>query len=361
MERGDPFPYATSAARAVCETGEVDYACDSHFPGGHSGWKEQSVGQYILRRILIAIPTLLLISFVIFAILALAPGDPLAQFALNPAIPESTRQLIRVQLGLDQPWPVRYVKWLSQFAQGNFGISFATKAPVWDLIKQRMPQTLQVVGSAYIIAVLIAIPIGVMSAAKQYTLFDHTATFGSFVGFSVPSFFTGLLLMLIFAINLGWFPIVYNSTIQVTNWQTFWMQVRQMVLPVTVLVVQQTAAMTRFTRSSMLDNLPLEYVRTARSKGLKERTVITRHVVRNSLIPVVTLIALGIPTIFAGAIVTENLYRVNGLGQLLITSIQNSDTPTVMALTFTFAVLTVAFNLIADVLYAVLDPRVRYN
>ena len=319
------------------------------------------MGQYVLRRVLIAIPTLLLISFILFAILALAPGDPLAQFAQNPAIPESTRQLIRVQLGLDQPWPIRYVKWLTQSLQGNFGFSFATKAPVIHLIQQRLPQTLQVVGSAYLIAILIAIPIGIVSAVKQYSMFDHTATFGSFVGFSVPSFFTGLLLMLIFAINLGWFPIVYNSTIEVTSWQTFWQQVRQMVLPVTVLVVQQTGAMTRFMRSSMLDNLPQEYVRTARAKGLTEQTVVSRHVVRNSLIPVITLIALGIPTIFAGAIVTENLFRVNGIGSLLITSIQNSDTPTVMAITFTFAVLTVFFNLIADITYAVLDPRVRYH
>lgn len=319
------------------------------------------MGQYIIRRLLIAIPTLLIISFIIFAILALAPGDPLAQFALNPAIPESTRQLIRQQLGIDQPWPVRYVKWLTNVAQGNLGFSFSTKAPVWDLILQRLPQTLQVVGSAYIIAVLIGVPIGILAAVRQYSFFDQGTTFLSFVGFSLPSFLTGLLLMLIFAINLGWFPIVYNSTIQVTSWNTFWQQVRQMVLPVTVLVVQQTGALTRFMRSSMLDNISMEYVRTARAKGLNERTVVMRHIVRNSLIPVVTLIALGIPTIFAGAIVTENLYRVNGLGSLLITSIQNSDTPVVMALTFMFAILTVLFNLIADIMYGVLDPRVRYN
>jgi len=319
------------------------------------------MGQYIVRRTLIAIPTLLVISFVIFAVLALAPGDPLAQFALNPAIPESTRELIRTQLGLDQPWPVRYVKWLQQLAQGNFGISFNSKAPVTDLIAQRLPQTLQVVGLAYVIAVGLAIPLGIISAVKQYSIFDNVATFFSFIGFSVPSFFTGLVLMLVFAINLGWFPIVYSSTIKVDSWATFWQQVRQMVLPITVLVVQQTAALTRFMRSAMLDNLSMDYVRTARAKGLTDRLVVVRHVVTNSLIPVITLIALGIPTIFAGAIITENLFRVNGLGQLLITSINNSDTPVVMALTFIFAMLTVVFNLVADVLYGVLDPRVRYS
>ncbi len=317
--------------------------------------------QYIIRRILIAIPTLLIISFVIFAVLALAPGDPLAQFALNPAIPESTRELIRVQFGLDQPWPVRYVRWLTSLLRGDWGFSFGTRGPVLDLIWQRLPQTLIVVGTAYLIAVLLAIPIGIISAVKQYSIFDNVATFFAFVGFSVPSFFTGLVLMLVFAINLKWFPIVYNTTLQVVDWDTFTQQVRQMTLPVMVLVVQQTAALTRFMRSSMLDNLNLDYVRTARAKGLSDRMVVLRHVLVNSLIPVVTLIALGIPTIFAGAIITENLFRVNGLGALLITSINNSDTPVVMALTFIFAILTVVFNLIADILYGVLDPRVRYS
>jgi peptide/nickel transport system permease protein len=317
--------------------------------------------QYIIRRVLIAIPTLLVISFVIFAILALAPGDPLAQFALNPAIPESTRELIRTQFGLDQPWPMRYVKWLTSLAQGDWGWSFNSRSPVIDIIFQRLPQTLQVVGMAYLIAVLLAIPIGIISAVKQYSIFDNVATFFSFVGFSVPSFFTGLILILVFAVNLKWFPIVYSSTIEINSWETLWQQIRQMILPITVLVVQQTAALTRFMRSSMLDNLSLDYVRTARAKGLADRMVVLRHVLSNSLIPVITLIALGIPTIFAGAIVTENLFRVNGLGALLIQSINNNDTPVVMALTFIFAVLTVVFNLIADILYGVLDPRVRYS
>ncbi|MDZ4719479.1 MAG: ABC transporter permease [Roseiflexaceae bacterium] len=317
--------------------------------------------QYIVRRVLIAIPTMLVISFVVFAILALAPGDPLAQFALNPAIPQEVRQRIRESFGLDQPWPVRYVKWLTNLVRGDWGMSFSTKGPVIDLVWQRMPQTLQVVGVAYLIAVVLAIPIGVISAVKQYSIFDQIATFFSFIGFSVPSFFTGLTLMLVFAINLKWFPIVYSSTLNLTSWGAIGEQLRQMFLPVMVLVVQQTAALTRFMRASMLDNLPLDYVRTARAKGLADRAVVIRHVMVNSLIPVITLIALGVPTIFAGAIITENLFRVNGLGQLLITSINNSDTPVVMALTFIFAFLTVTFNLIADIMYGVLDPRVRYG
>lgn len=317
--------------------------------------------QYIIRRLLVAIPTLFLISFVIFSVLALAPGDPLAQFALNPAIPESTRQRIREQFGLDKPWNERYVRWVTSMVKGDWGFSFATKGPVIDLVFQRVPQTLQVVGIAYLIAVMLAIPIGIISAVKQYSIFDQLATFSAFIGASLPSFFTGLALMLIFAINLQWFPLVYSSTLEINSWETFMKQINQMVLPVMVLVVQQTAALTRFMRSSMLDNLPLDYVRTARAKGLNDWTVVIRHVVVNSIIPVITLIALGIPAIFAGAIITENLYRVNGLGQLLVTSIQNSDTPTVMALAFIFSILVVFFNLIADILYGVLDPRVKYS
>ncbi len=319
------------------------------------------MSQYILRRVLTAIPTLLIISFVLFAVLSLAPGDPLAQFALNPAIPESTRELIRHQLGIDQPWHIRYVKWMIALVQGNWGTSFQSKAPVIDLIWQRLPQTLQVVGTAYIIGVLLAIPLGIISAVRQYSLFDQIGTFFSFIGASIPSFFTGLMLILIFAISLNWFPIVFDGELEIKDWASFSRMVRQMVLPVTVLVVQQTAGLTRFMRSSMLDNLSMEYVRTARAKGLAERVVVMRHVVTNSLIPVVTLIALGIPAVFGGAIVTENLFRVNGIGQLLITSIQNSDIPVVMAITFIFATLTVLFNLVADILYGVLDPRVRYS
>jgi peptide/nickel transport system permease protein len=311
--------------------------------------------------VLVAIPTLLLISVIIFGVLALAPGDPLAQFALNPAIPMETRARIRESFGLDKPWPVRYVRWITSMVKGDWGFSFATKSPVIDVVVQRIPQTLQVVGVAYLLAILIAVPIGIISAVKQYSFFDQITTFLSFIGGALPSFFTGLSFMLIFAINLQWFPIVYSSTLDLTTSEGISQQLKQMVLPVMVLVVQQTAALTRFMRSSMLDNLPLDYVRTARAKGLNDWAVVIRHVVVNSIIPVITLIALGIPAIFAGAIITENLFRVNGLGQLLVTSIQNSDTPTVMALAFIFSILVVVFNLIADLLYGVLDPRVKYN
>jgi peptide/nickel transport system permease protein len=317
--------------------------------------------QYIIRRILIAIPTLLVISAVIYAILALSPSDPLSQFAANPAIPPSVRENIRHQMGLDLPWYIRYFRWAASLVQGQWGYSFASKGPVVDLIKQRIPQTLWVVGIAYLLSVLIAIPIGIISAVKQYSLFDQIATTFAFIGFSVPTFFTGLLFILVFSLKLKWLPTIYSSTLVVHDFATFLQQLKQMAMPIMVLMLFQAAATARFMRSSMLDNLPLDYVRTARAKGLAERMVIVRHVLSNSLIPVITLIALGIPGIFAGAIITEQIFRVNGLGELLVRSIQNSDIPVVMALTFIFAVLVVVFNLIADILYGVLDPRIRYS
>jgi peptide/nickel transport system permease protein len=214
-----------------------------------------------------------------------------------------------------------------------------------------------------LIGIIIAIPVGVLSAYRQYSWFDNVGTFVSTVGFSAPTFFTGLLAIVIFSVWLGWFPSYYNTThvVDWTSWDSIWTQIEQMIMPVMVLSLFNAAALTRFTRASVLDNLNEDYVRTARSKGLPENGVLVTHVVRNSLIPVITLIALQIPGIFAGAIITEQIFRINGLGQLLIVSIGQSDVPMVQTLTFIFAVLTVVFNLVADVTYGVLDPRIRYD
>ena len=319
------------------------------------------MGKYVLRRLLIAIPTLLLISFVIFAILAIAPGDPLAQFALNPAVPPEVRENIKRSLGLDQPWPIRYVKWLTAAMTGDLGYSFNSKVPVMGLIWQRLPNTLAVLGVAYVLSVLIALPIGVISAVKRYSFFDHAATTFAFIGFSVPTFFTGILLILLFSVKLHWLPFIYDSTLQMNSLEGVVAQLRQSIMPIAVLTLFQTATLARFVRSEMLENLPLDYVRTARAKGLRERFVVVGHVLRNSLIPVVTLVALGVPTVFAGALITEQIFRIPGIGALLIQSIQNSDIPVVMGTTFIFSVLVVAFNIVADMLYGVLDPRIRYD
>ena len=319
------------------------------------------MGRYIIRRLLIAIPTLLVISFVVYAILALAPGDPLSQFANNPNVPPEVRERIRESLGLNQPWHVRYVKWLIALLQGDFGYSFMSHLPVIQLLKERLPNTLAVVGVAYILGVLLAVPIGMISAVRRYSIFDHAATTFAFIGFSVPTFFTGLLLIILFSINLHWFPFIYDSTLKVKDFSSFIDQMKQSIMPIIVLALFDTATLARYIRSEMLEHLPLDYVRTARSKGLMERFVIVRHVLRNSLIPVVTLVALGIPAVFAGAIVTEQIFRVPGIGELLVTSISNGDLPVVSTVVFIFAVLVVLFNLAADLLYAVLDPRIRYT
>ena len=328
---------------------------------------------------LIAIPTLLVISFIILAILDVAPNDPTGNLPMT--VPPEVREKIRESLGLGQPMHVRFGKWLVQFCvneplnflQEGFGISigdsenrtriisWSTRSPVVDLIIQRTPQTLWVVGLSYLFGILIAIPIGIISAYKQYSWFDQVGTFVTMVGFSVPTFFTGMVAIIIFSVQLKWFPMIYDTTLEVNSWDNFILQVKQMLMPVSVLALYNASQLSRFMRASILDNLNLDYVRTARAKGRSEQVVLLIHVLRNSLIPVVTLIALGIPTIFSGAIITEQIFRVNGLGQLLIVAIEGADVPLVQTLTFLFAVLIVLFNLIADIIYGILDPRIRYE
>lgn len=332
---------------------------------------------FTMRRLLLAIPTLLFISLVIFLLLEASPGDPLGDVPLT--VPPEVKEKMREALGLGQAWYIRYILWLKQFfwveplhwtdkLLGTYFsdgmqriISFQSRSPVFDVIAQRVPQTLIVVGMSYIVGVMIAIPIGILSAYKQYSWFDQVGTFVSMVGFSMPTFFTGVVFIIIFGVKLQWFPSVYDTTHVVTDWGSFWVQVRQMIMPVTVLALYNAAQISRFMRASMLDNLGQDYVRTARAKGLGERKVVLKHVLRNSLIPVVTVIALGLPTVFGGAIITEQVFKVNGLGQLLISAIHANDIPMVLTLTFIFAILIIVFTLIADILYGVLDPRIRYD
>jgi peptide/nickel transport system permease protein len=311
---------------------------------------------YILRRLLTSIPTLILISMMVFAIVALAPGDPLGGLATNPDVPASVRLNILHQMGLDQPLPIRYLKWAESWAMGNWGYSFASHMQVTRLLLQRLPTDLWVIGSSYLLAVLIAIPVGVISAVKQYSAEDQIATTFAFIGYSVPTFFTGVLFIIIFSVRLHWLPFIYNVEVRDPIGM-----LKQAIMPVAVLALFQAASLTRFVRSSMLDNVRLDYVRTARAKGLAQSKVIRRHVLRNSLIPVVTLVALQLPGVFTGAVVTEQIFRVPGIGSLLISSLQNSDTPVLMAITFVAAILVVLMNLVADVIYGTLDPRIRYG
>ena len=317
--------------------------------------------KYFIRRLLILIPVLAGISLVLFTILALAPGDPFEELATNPNVPPEVRANLRAQFGLDDPVAVRYVRWFSSMIKGDWGFSFVSRVNVVTLIMQRLPTTIAVIGSAQLLGLLIAIPIGVYSATRPYSLFDQIATTCAFLGFSLPTFFTGLLFILFFSIYLDWLPFIYRADITATGWRWWWEHIRQAIMPVAVLGLAQAASMTRFMRSAVLDVIQLDYVRTARAKGLAERITIVKHVVRNALIPVVTLISLQVPTIFAGALITEQIFRVPGIGSLLISSILANDTPVIMAITFVFSALVVIFSLIADLLYGWLDPRISYR
>jgi peptide/nickel transport system permease protein len=317
--------------------------------------------QYIIRRVLIALPSLLGISIVLFTVLAMAPGDPFGELATNPNIPPEVRLALRAKFGLDDPILSRYLHWLFAMLQGDWGFSFVSRMNVDTLILQRLPTTLVVIGSAQLLAILVAIPVGVLAATRPYSVFDQIASTFAFIGFSLPTFFTGLLLILVFSIQLDWLPFVYRADISATGWRFYWEHIRQSIMPVTVLGLFQGASLVRYVRSAVLDVIRLDYVTTARSKGIGERKVIIKHVVRTALIPVVTLVALQMPIVFGGAIVTEQIFRVPGIGSLLISSILANDTPVVMGVTFVFACLVVLFNLMADFVYAWLDPRIAFR
>ena len=314
------------------------------------------MGRYLIRRAIISIVSLIAISVVVFTILAVAPGDPLAGFASNPNVPPELRERIRATMGLDRPVHIQYVKWATAYVQGDWGQSFSAKIPARDYIFSRIPITLAIVGSAFLLGIVIAIPVGVVSAIKQYSLFDQFATTFAFLGFSIPTFFSGILLIIVFSVKLDWLPFVFDSQIQ-----GFWPNLKQSIMPITVLGLAGAAQLTRFVRASMLETISQDYVRTARAKGLREQTVVILHAMRNALIPVVTIVALQIPEIFGGAIITEQIFRIPGIGRALIDGIGGKDIPVVMGITFGIAILVVLFNVIADVLYAVLDPRIRYT
>jgi len=316
---------------------------------------------YVIRRILIAIPSLFGISIVLFTVLALAPGDPFGELATNPNVPPEVRANLRVQFGMDDPIVTRYFRWFWAMLQGDWGFSFVSRVNVDTLILQRLPTTLVVIGLSQLLALLIALPVGVIAATRPYSLFDQLANTLAFVGFSLPTFFTGILFILLFSIRLEWLPFVYRADISEAGWRWWWEHFRQSIMPIMVLGLFQAASWTRYVRSAVLDVIRLDHVTTARSKGMAERWVVMKHVVRNALIPVVTLVALQLPTIFGGAIVTEQIFRVPGIGSLLISSILANDTPVIMAVTFVFSCLVIGFNLIADVLYGWLDPRISFQ
>ncbi|MGZ8980901.1 MAG: ABC transporter permease [Burkholderiaceae bacterium] len=319
------------------------------------------MGSYILRRMLIMVPSVLGISVVLFTVLALAPGDPFEELATNPAVPAEVRQMLRAKFGLDDPVWQRYFRWLAAMLQGDWGYSFVSRIDVDTLILQRVPVTLAIIGASQVLALMVALPVGIYSATRPYSMFDRIASTFAFVGFSLPTFFTGILFILIFSITLDWLPFVYRADLNSTGWQWWWEQFKQSIMPITVLGLFQGASWTRYVRSAVLDVIRLDYVTTARSKGLRERVVVLKHVVRNALIPVVTLVALTMPAVFGGAIVTEQIFRIPGIGSLLIDAILRNDTPVIMSVTFVLACLVILFNFLADLIYGWLDPRISYR
>src|SRR5579883_1648768 len=298
---------------------------------------------------------------ILYAILHFAPGDPFGQIALNPDVPPEVRLNLRKQLGIDDPLPVQYTRWATQVVRGNWGYSFVSRIPVSTLIRQRLPTTLFIVGMAYLISIPVAVLIGVVSAVRQYSWLDNVATTFAFLGISLPSFFTGLVFILIFSIWLRWLPFIYSTHLPGSGLTYLWELFKHAIMPIMVLALIQMASLTRYVRGAMLDVIGQDYVRTARAKGLTESRVIMKHAFRNALIPVVTILALDMPALITGALITEQIFRVPGMGSLLINSIEAKDTPVVMFIVFTYAILVVLFTLLADVLYGVLDPRIQLS
>lgn len=319
---------------------------------------------YIIRRLLQLVPLLLIISFFIFITLSLTGNSLRALLTSNPRITAETITKLERIYGMDKPLVVRYLYWLKAFFTGEWGYSREYHDAVLVLIKARMPVTLALMGLSFLISVAVAIPIGVYSALKQYSLLDYAATALAFFGMAMPVFWFGLMLMLLFGVKLGWLPLGgYSSEgMDTANLlMRFLDHLKYLIMPAIVLGLQQMASWTRYTRSSMLEVLRMDYVRTARAKGLSERTVIYKHALRNALIPIITLLMLAIPGLFGGAVLTETVFSMSGIGRLLYTAITTSDTFLSMGTLMVLAILVVIFNFAADLLYAVADPRIKYS
>jgi peptide/nickel transport system permease protein len=318
------------------------------------------MGRYILRRILIAIPILIAISFIIFSMQQLSPGDPVnAYLPPDLPVPEAQKEALRRQLGLDQPFLTRYGYWLRETLQGNLGTRIKTHEDVTDSISARIGATLLLMGTAMTIGTLLGVTFGVLAAVRQYSFLDGFLTIFAFLGISMPVYLTGLLGLYFFALRFGWFPAGGYST----PGQPFSIQDRleHLVLPAVIIAINYIAQTMRYTRSAMLEVLSLDYVRTARAKGLADWIVIGRHALRNALLPIVTIIGAYIPNLIGGAIFIESIFGWPGLGRLLLDGVESRDFPLIMGLTFVLAIVILAVNIITDVVYAIVDPRIRFD
>ena len=314
------------------------------------------MGQYIVRRLLGAVPLMTGISVVIFGILQQIPGGPLAVYLNNPYINGNDIALLKHQFGLDRPIHVQYLSWLGSYATGRWGVSYSSGEPVAKLIAERVPATLLLMGASFTLALVIAVAGGVYSAIRQYSVMDYSITTFSFLGISMPVFWFGLMLQLIFAVRLRWLPVAGFSGTE------GWVDVpRHLVLPSVVLAIFIAGRWSRFARAGMLEILNQDYIRVARAKGLSERRVTVRHALRNALMPLVTIVALDLSGLVSGAVVTETVFAWPGMGSLLIQSISNVDYPTLLAILMLSSFAIVVSNLLADVAYGAFDPRIVYR
>ncbi|MCA1031060.1 ABC transporter permease [Bacillus timonensis] len=313
---------------------------------------------YIIRRILLAIPLLLGITILSFAIVKMAPGGP-GQLLMDPTLKPEDMIKFKEKYGLNDPVHVQYFKWLGNMVQGDFGTSLVRKGtPVSELVMNRLPNTILLMVVSTLLAVLISIPFGVLSATKPYSKTDYSVTITSFIGLATPNFWLGLILIMFFSVKLGWFPTGGTHTLNAPF--SIWDRLHHLILPAFVLASADMAGLTRFTRTSMLEVVKQDYMRTARAKGFKENKVIYKHGLRNGLIPVITIFGLMLPTFIGGAVIVESVFSWPGIGKLFFDSAFQRDYPVIMALTVISAVFVVVGNLIADILYAVFDPRIEY-
>jgi peptide/nickel transport system permease protein len=316
------------------------------------------MGRYVRRRLLQMVPLLFGISVLIFLIIQAAPGGPEAVFLENRLfIDPSVIEAFRQRLGLDQPLPIQYVRWLTAVFSGNFGISFTTGRPVAEMLLERLPATLELMSVAFAFAAIVAVPLGVYSAVRQYSLFDFSATTASFLGIAMPVFWFALILQLVFSVQLGWLPTSGRETVGDASVID---QLKHLILPAFVLSLRHIAVWSRYMRSSLLDVVRADYIRTARAKGLRERLVLSRHAVKNALIPVVSIMALDLAGLFSGAVILETIFAWPGIGRLFVQAMFARDYPLLMGILMMGSFLVVFFNLVADVVYGWLDPRISY-
>ena len=317
------------------------------------------MARYALRRVLQAVPLLLGITLGIFLLIRLVPGGPLSAYEGNPDVTPQDMARLRQQLGLDAPLPVQYVRWLGHLGRGDLGWSLVTHRPVTSMIAERLGNTAYLMGLALALTFAIALPAGIISARRQYSWFDHAVTTMSFAGFSMPTFWSGLLAILVFSVWLRWLPAGGMYTVG----EAFSLadRLRHLVLPLGILTLFSAARYTRYLRASMLEVLGQDYIATARAKGLGERVVIQKHALKNATIPVVTIVALDLPQLFSGALITETMFSWPGMGRLFWEATLRLDYPVLMAVMTVSATLVVLFNLAADLAYGFLDPRIRYR